>query len=228
MNNWHLFTIISSDLYVQVGVTARSQDSWLILTAFNETAEHDDWAQAEVESVDLVEYGGEHDSPLIEHVLSLGLERLQDLVKAGSHSVRYHILGGKRYPSRNLEFLTAGLAESNEWGNGERLGDYTKDENDDLSRFHAPFFQESDTGPADAWRWASHNEASESFVHSSRQRALRARGYCMWNLARLRQWPIFSEEWSPPPEPLSDTERLSRRGEMQQCVCWRKMYGRRG
>lgn len=159
--------INSSDLYVRVSAPFRSSDARLIFTAFNDTAEHNDWAQAEVESIDLVKYGGEHDSPLIEHVLSLGLERLQNLIQAESHQVRYDLLGGKAYPSHTHDFLTAGLAEFNEWGNGERLGDFTKAENEGLARSHPPFLQESDTGPANAWRWASQREDRVSFVHSS-------------------------------------------------------------
>ena len=209
------------------GASARDEmcDLQLTMAAFNEATEHDDCAQLELESIDVVGYGDDHNSPYIEHILSLGLESLQQIVTAQSPKTRYSLLGGKTFPCPIFNFLAEGLESSNERTNRRCLGDYTQAQNEEIARFRPPFVAEPDTGPADAWRWAHENHTSEGFVYSSYHKALRARGYCLWDLARLVAWPAFHQEWQQPPEPLSDDEKMSRRGEMQQRVYWRKSYG---
>jgi hypothetical protein len=142
-----------------------------------------------------------------------------------SHTVRFSLLGGESYPPSNSGFLAEGLTASNDPYDGILLWEYEWVEDGEVADSHPPFLHESDTGPADAWRWAHFNEARAHFVYSADQKALRARGYCMWDLARIVAWPTFRQEWRPPAEPFSDTQRLSRRGEMEQCVYWRKHYG---
>ncbi|KAK8855987.1 zinc finger domain protein [Apiospora arundinis] len=51
---------------------------------------------------------------------------------------------------------------------------------------------DSDTGPADSWRWA-HRE--DCWAHQAKRRDLRLWGYAMWNRSRLDAINLFREPW---------------------------------
>jgi hypothetical protein len=100
------------------------------------------------------------------------------------------------------------------------LSDYRRKDEAKLTRDHAPFAHDPDSGPADAWRWAHQDETRRSFVYSTQQTALRARGYCMWDRARLNQWSVFRQPWKPPNNPHIGDQQGKRKDEMH--MSWRR------
>jgi hypothetical protein len=149
-------------------------------------------------------------------MLSLGLVHLHQIVDADSPETRHRLLPRA---GDNWQFMYGALKESNRSGNGRYLSEYQSWDNERLARDHAPFAHETDTGPADAWRWAHQNETSASFVYSDEQIALRARGYCMWDRARLDGWAVFQRSWEAPGYPFHGVKQQSRKAEMQM---WRE------
>lgn len=191
------------------------------MIAFNDIARHDIlWGELSVDAIDLVEYGDDFDAPSIQHLLSLGLIRLRQIIDADSYEARHRLLY-KPYPDTNWNFLyealTSGLYRSDD---EVYLGDYTKKDKANLARNHAPFSKDPDHGPADAWRWAHQDETQRNFVYSTSQIALRARGYCLWDRARLDEWSVFQQPWRPPKYPHRGGRQQSRKDEMQST--WRR------
>jgi hypothetical protein len=106
-----------------------------------------------------------------------------------------------------------------------RLADFTERDEEELARRYPPFVEESDTGPADAWRWAYQDENCQDFNYPNYRSPLRQRGYCMWDRARLDEWHILEHPWHRPirPKLLSGEtfhrERAARDTRMQES--WR-------
>ena len=168
----------------------------------------------------MVEYGDEFDAPVIQSLLSLGLVRLRQIIDADSYEARHQLLY-KPHPDFNWDFLYETLiGGANRSEDGLYLSDYNEEDEAELARDHAPFFHDTDSGPADAWRWAHQDETRCHFVYSTNQTALRARGYCMWDRARLNGWGEFQEPWVAPIYPHQGNEQMSRKAEMQ--MSWRR------
>lgn len=189
------------------------QDLALKSIAFNDIESHTGSVFSEV---DLVEYGDSFSSIQIQDLLSHGLERLQQIANAGSYEARYHALHGPRRArlASGRDSLYKSLRNANKSDDELYLSDYTQKDNEKLARYHAPFVKDPDTGPMDAWRWAHQDETRANFVYSHSQIALRARGYCMWDLARLEEWHVFQQPWKAPEYPFHGDEQTSRRAEM--------------
>lgn len=189
------------------GVSMRDQmcNLTLTMTAFNEATESEQFARLKLQAVNVHEYGDKYESPDIKHILSLGLERLQQIVTAKSCETQYSLLAGESFGLRILYFLADGLQSSNQLVGRQRLGDYTQAQYEALVRARPAFAPESDTGPADAWRWAHENHEATEFAYSRDHTALRAHGYCLWDRARLDAWPTFHQKYQVPVS-LSDIE----------------------
>lgn len=86
------------------------------------------------------------------------------------------------------------------------LKEYTFEQTKLLQIPEAP---ESDSGPADVWRWPHLELDSGQFVWGIHCRELRAWGYVMWDNARLDKSDIYSQLFTLPP--LPDEEKLERR-----------------
>ena len=218
---------ISFELFARVWkCLLRAEDSELTLIAFNDIAEHEiGWDGCSIDAIDLVKFGDCFDSPLIQHILSLGLLCLRRLVDADSYNVRHQILCDPclKY---NHNFLYEAFTEK-PWPHDERfLSDFRRKDEAALARDHAAFASDPDIGPADAWRWAHQNEARRDFLYSFNQVLLRARGYCMWDRARLDGWSIFQQPWQPPDYPHkgeqgSSAGRRCHRHSARSRPCWR-------
>jgi hypothetical protein len=183
-----------------------------------------EWGLFEIDFVDVVQLGDEHDSSYIEHALSLGLERLQQVIHGESHATRQKLLGGS-HPESHHFFLEQGLNDSNYRydSDGRLLYRSELRPGDMLARSNHPFVKEADTGPADAFQWGHNDDSQDIYVNSREQKALRARGYCMWDRARLVDWPTFHKYWRAPHHPISDHEIALNRAEMiQMHMSWRR------
>ncbi len=197
------------------------RDSELTPIAFNDLAEHDIlWGELSVNAIDVIEYGDDFDSPAIQHLLSRGLVCLRQIVDADSYEARHRLLY-RPYPDSNWDFLYEALmSEAHRSNDDLYLSDYTQEDEAKLARDHAPFVHDPDNGPADAWRWAHQDETRCGFVYSTYQTALRARGYCMWDRARLDEWSVFQQPWEPPDNPHRGDQQTSHKAEMQ--MSWRR------
>lgn len=171
--------------------------------AFNDMIAYDDeWT--EVAPVGLVEYGDDFDSPFIHRVLSLGLLRIHKFIKPEFRDTRRRMLPG---PGLYWAFLSEALRrETYSIDDGVYLSEFTAEDNERLELDHAPFFDESDSGLADGWRWAHQDATGTAFVRSNSQIALRAQGCCMWDRARLDAWSVFQQPWEPPEYPFHREE----------------------
>lgn len=182
----------------------------LTTIAYNDVLER---TGSEFTAIDLVEYGDDFDADPIQRLLSRGLAHLQRIVDLGSGEARHRALDSLRSPAYNT--LYAALKDANGTDDGVDLSEYTQEEQDRLARDNSPLMQDPDRGPLDAWAWAHQRQSRSGFVYSDSQIALRARGYCMWDCARLEQWHIFQKAWEAPKYPYQGDEQMSRKAEME-------------
>lgn len=190
--------------------------------AFNAVVEYGGERWDEVDEVDVVMYGDDFDCLYIQYLLSLGLVRLQEFIQSDSFKIRDRVLSDRGLGSR-WENIYESLKHANRSDDGVSLSDYTTEDEEKLARRHAPFVQDPETGPADAWRWAHQDETRYNFVISDSQTALRSRGYCMWDRARLDQWSVFQSPWEAPEYPFHGDEQVSRKAGMQM---WKERHRR--
>ncbi|KAF2762333.1 hypothetical protein EJ05DRAFT_497187 [Pseudovirgaria hyperparasitica] len=180
-----------------------------VYPAFNDIAEHDiAWGEFRVE------YDDERDSPFIQYVLSLGLEKLQRIMAAKSYETRYERLYSGVYPKTRFNFLCEALNHANRRDDGNYLSDFSPT----IERTHInrPFVAEADTGPDDIWRWAHQDETWAHFVNQNNRETLREWGYVMWDRARLEECAIFHSSWEPPyPNEEDSRACIQRRAEME-------------
>ncbi|KAI0000079.1 hypothetical protein F4779DRAFT_635724 [Xylariaceae sp. FL0662B] len=157
----------------------------VVSPAFNDIAEHDiHWGLCHVE------YDVKVDSYYIQHVLSLGLEKLYQIAAAETYEGRYRLLDP---PHANGDFLHEGLEDANEKNDGIFLGDLTPEE--EIRHVKQPLFADPDSGPADAWRWAHQEESRSNWVYQENRQDLRQWGYVMWDRSRLDEIGVFQEPW---------------------------------
>ncbi|KAI1371051.1 hypothetical protein F4677DRAFT_436620 [Hypoxylon crocopeplum] len=156
--------------------------------AFNDIAEHDvAWG------VFQVEYSNRVDSPFIQEVLSLGLEKLHQIVNAETYEERWRLLNSRECPNATVSFLHDGLQGANERNDNIFLDDMTPE--DEVVHIKQPFFADQDSGPADVWRWAHQEESWANWVYQENRRGLRQWGYVMWDRSRLNAVGIFQDPW---------------------------------
>lgn len=179
--------------------------------AFDDIAEHDvAWGAFHVE------YGTGGDSPFIQHILSMGLEKLHQIAKSESYEERYDLLYSRYCPNATDSFLCEGLQEANEQNHDVFLEDVTP-ENESLY-IKRPFFADPDSGPADAWRWAHREDSWANWVYQPDRQGLRRWAYVLWDRARLEAVGIFQGTWEDVSQPrdaiLEDQEVARQRAYM--------------
>jgi hypothetical protein len=135
-------------------------------------------------------------------------------MNADTYDIRYTLLCGDT-PRRANVFIYNGLRSGGDFSNLRRLIDFTEQDEEKLARHFPPFVEESDTGPADAWRWAYQGETSQKFSYSDCQRPLLLLGYCMWDSARLDEWRIFAHPWHRPTRPIFDSRESIALGKVE-------------
>ncbi|WEW57319.1 hypothetical protein PRK78_002784 [Emydomyces testavorans] len=156
--------------------------------AFDDVAEHDiTWGETRVE------YGVGIESPYIQRLLSLGLEKLYQIITAETYEARYKLLNDRRFncPRTQFDFLYDALDNVNEPDDALFLSDFTPE--DERSHIRPPFFDDPDPGPAKIWRWAHQDETQLQFVYQKSREPLREWGYVMWNSRRLHDLGILQE-----------------------------------
>src|ERR1700722_9263535 len=105
------------------------------------------------------------DSEYIQHLLSLGLERLYAISLAETYEARYELLNeaDTDCPRSNFDFLHEALIDVNESNDRIPLSDFTLTE--ERTRLRSPFFDDPDPGPLEIWRWAHLDQTRRYFVY---------------------------------------------------------------
>ena len=85
------------------------------------------------------------------------------------------------------------MEDANERNSNLVLNELSTEE--ERNRIKSPFYSESDTGPADIWRWAHQGETLSHVVYQANRETLREWGYVMWDRSRLDSFGIFDEPW---------------------------------
>jgi hypothetical protein len=155
-----------------------------VSAVFNDIVAHDvAWAEYSVE------YAKDFDSGYLQYLLSLGVEKLYEIVRADSYESRYKLVYQK-YPS-SKKFLYDGLSYA--WP--RNMSPFTHP----FLTFYTEkvsFFEDTDTGPVDAWSWAHELEVQvENFVFSKHRRYLREWGYVFWDRKRLDVMGCLETKW---------------------------------
>jgi hypothetical protein len=121
---------------------------------------------SELDPVDAADYGDDYDPQVTNYLLSLGLLRFHQIVNADSYEVRHRLICSPRWGDRS-ENLYEALKNANVNRSDDDLfrSEYTREDDENLARYHPPFVQVS-AGPAEAWRWAHQDEPGANFVHS--------------------------------------------------------------
>ncbi len=195
----HLRTSLLSIIYRYV-LSIGGAHQKLIGVAFNDVAEHDvEWGER---SIPWLDDESAPDNYYKEHLLSLGLNYLRRLVSARTYEERYKLLELEPEDTG----LYSGVSVAADAYNGIPLADLTEDER--AFYIKPPYFEDSDIGPAEAWRWAYQGGTTSNQYFMPSQCHLRALGYVMYDYDRLCTWPEFYQPFSPPPP--KDVESLCR------------------
>ncbi|TGJ83304.1 hypothetical protein E0Z10_g5440 [Xylaria hypoxylon] len=179
-----------------------------------------------------VEYGDSIDAPYIQDVLSLGLERLRQIVRAETYDDRERLLCSGYSPRPTYFFLHRGLQDANERHDDIFLDDLTPE--DEVLYIKQPLFADPDSGPADVWRWAHYEESWQNWVYQENRHNLRKWGYVMWDRLRLEEIGIFQQPWEYTDDShsrgslLEQQEAQRQRGYLQNSWEQRAQIYRRG
>ena len=165
----------------------------------------------------MILYGEEYNYPGLKCLLSHGLEFIQGFIHADSYEAQRELLSPLLPNHRTCQmwYDAEDLTLWVHWPEEEMfLSEYSPQDEWALNDIHSPFFPDPNSGPADAWRWAHQNETVRGFIFSPRQVALRSRGYCVWDRARLDKWTIFQGPWQPPQNPHRGPEQKSLKAQL--------------
>ncbi|KAF2745517.1 hypothetical protein M011DRAFT_488120 [Sporormia fimetaria CBS 119925] len=181
----------------------------VVAPAFNDVAEHDIlWGVIHVESIEFVD---NFDTGHIQHVLSLGLQKLRLISMTAAYKERYELLEGSKPVYRSM-FLHEALTIL-----PDPAGDmiFTETTAAEIRNQLTTFFVDSDGGPFEAWMWANQDESFRS-VYREEHAPLRQWGYVMWDRQRLANNGIFDSRWERPETSQEDmNERTRRRAEIE-------------
>lgn len=171
------------------------------------------------------------DSPYIQHLLSLGLNRLHQIAQSETYEERHKALYKGVHPGFTCFFLYEGLQAANERNDNVWLDELTSD--DEPLQMKTPYYADPDCGPRDVWRWAHHEESWGSWVYQKERNSLRQWGYIMWNKSRLERTGIFQKPWEeeeidPEEELLKEQEATRQEGYMMSSWDQREKVFRRG
>ena len=124
------------------------------------------------------------DSAHIQYFLSLGLEKLHEIVTATSYESRYKLMY-KKHPYER-PFLFKELERAHPRTSHQFTGHVLQ------HHVVTPFFDDPDTGPVDAWSWAHGAEDQTlNLDNSSSRRWLREWGYVFWDHKRLSEMGVL-------------------------------------
>jgi hypothetical protein len=141
------------------------------------------------------QYGcGNNDKYAIQHQLSRGLAYLRGLIQTWTSEERQVHLEDEESLVATFDFLGTRLHSASS-GDDRVLADIQPEEEKDY--ISPPLFQDVDSGPEDAWRWAHAAESPGDWVYARRQSPLREWGYVMWDRERLDAWGVFKHAWCP-------------------------------
>ncbi|KAF2745057.1 hypothetical protein M011DRAFT_147762 [Sporormia fimetaria CBS 119925] len=195
----------------------------LVAPAFNAIVEEDiAWGYFRVQPAEFF------NCEYIQYILSLGLERLQLISAATTYETRHPLVYSDKYPKARFDFLHDALRCANqERSDNIFLHDFTAA--DEQTHIAPSYFEDSDSGPMDAWRWAHLHETWEYFVYQADRATLRQWGYVMWDRDRLKRSGTLRSPWESDSdtgyEPLWDTQRD---GEMEGSYLAREIIYRSG
>ena len=194
------FTILYEYLYRLVFPGTRSaricQQGTNFLTAFNEILQHDfEWGGYSVCPADAVPYrytDRVNNLPL-GCILWRGLEFVRRVADAETYEARRDLLGSL-WPKFGKRCSPEVLRDWLYW-HDDSIGpeEYTGDTEQDFIPTYPMLPPDPNSGPADAWRWGNQDESVEPSCDSVKLVALRSRGYCMWDRARLDKWTVFQQ-----------------------------------
>lgn len=169
-----------------------------------------------------MEYGDNIESPFIQHVLSLGVEKLYHIARAKTYEEKYDLLYSPDHPPATDSFLMEGLRRANGQNDEVFLGNLA--EEDEMLHVKKPCFADVDSGPEDIWRWAHQGESPASWIYQKNRQRLREWGYVMWDRSRLEAIGIIKEPWEDIPGPggslLEDQDAARERAYMENS--WKK------
>lgn len=161
------------------------------------------WGEFWVEYVDVNAIGSGYIQPL----LARGLPHVRRLVSASTYEARASLLG--HAPDWIADFIHEALLISNDPDDGVRLHEYAHI--DELRHITPPFFNDTDPGPEDAWRWAHERDTCVGFVNSGIRRQVRHWAYVFWDSARLEKLGVLDTPWQLPDEdPAPDYTEMRR------------------
>lgn len=166
----------------------------------------------------------------MQHLLSLGLNKLHQVARSETYEERYKALNNGAFPGAMFFFLYEGLQAVNERNDNVWLEDLTSD--DELLQMTPPYYADSDSGPMDVWRWAHQEESWGSWVYREDRSPLRQWGYVMWNKSRLEATGIFQKPWEDTRDPqellLERQEAMRQNAYMQNSWDQREHLQRQG
>ena len=159
-----------------------------------------------------------------ENYMSLGLSHLHQLFNTSTFDERCQLLKPrKEWPDYSL---SGGLGDARLRQEREKC----TNKQEDLNVFSLTTRSAvgSDTGPEEAWRWATIDNGL--WRVSGPQRILRKRGYVMWDSARLAAWGLLDHDWHSIPceEPPDDSQRSRRSLDMYSSFNARRKIWDRG
>lgn len=137
------------------------------------------------------------DSPYVQDVLSLGLEKLHQVATVQSFEERCQLLPPRQLPHDHPRHMTQLFYFQLGWANMENddinLEDFAPE--DEASLIRQPFFLDPDTGAADVWRWAHQKRTLANFIYHQDRSVLRSWAYVLWDRARLDAVGVFQKPW---------------------------------
>ncbi|KAI9769216.1 MAG: hypothetical protein M1840_004345 [Geoglossum simile] len=160
------------------------------MLSFDDIAEHDvTWGEYHIR------FGGQIDSPYIQHVLSFSPEKLYQITMAETYEARHTLLYFGCCPGSTHSFLYESLKNASEENHDFYLSEMTPME--ERTHIKTPFFSDPDAGLANIWRWTHGDETLSGFVYQDHHEPLREWGYVVWDESRLDDMGIFKSPWEP-------------------------------
>ncbi|KAI8963187.1 hypothetical protein F5Y11DRAFT_365344 [Daldinia sp. FL1419] len=158
-----------------------------VMPAFDDIARHDvTWGKHLVD----FDVGG-YDAR-IQHLLTLGLEKIQLISSADSYKDREALLkAGKEMPPGEAATFLAYLLDT--------IDDLNPQQGEGAAIFNAsPFFLDEDSGAEKIWRISLAHDRNRRFaIYEELDWLYRARGYVFWDQKRLQILGALDSPWKP-------------------------------
>ncbi|KAI0973131.1 hypothetical protein F4678DRAFT_478330 [Xylaria arbuscula] len=158
--------------------------------------------------------------PLIQDVLSLGLQKLNESIRAGTCEEWKQ--PNPNFLKRDLFYLHDGFRDANKTSNDLWL--YKLDLDIDLLYIKQPVYADLDSGPAAVWRWAHYRQSWSEWVYQEDRNSFRRWGwYVMWDRSRLDAIGIFQNPWEAADEVDPEVLIVKEEEEQRKEEWWRQM-----